>query len=55
MPFDYTGKPIVTIAMYKKGQKDEVHQVKKLKDGGHTWVQNFRHAYDLWEEELVNT
>ena len=48
MPFDYTGKTVVTIAMYKKGPSE------KLKDGGHTWVQNFRHANDLWEEELVD-
>jgi len=54
MPFDYTGKTIVTIAMYKKGEEDEICQVKKLKDSSHTWVQNFRHADDLWEEELVD-
>jgi len=40
--------------MYKKGEKDEICHVKCLKDGGHNWVQNFRHADDLWEEELVN-
>ena len=45
--FDYTGKQDVKIAMYNKGEEEE------LNDGSHNWVQNFRHADDLWEEEAV--
>ena len=26
---------------------------KDLKDGGHSWAQNFQHTNDQWEEELV--
>jgi len=52
-PYDYTEKTVVMIAVWNKGEQDEIHRVKNLKDGGHKWVQNFWHANDLWEEALV--
>ena len=44
---------MATIAVWNKGEQDEIHRVKNLKDGGHKWVQNFQRANDLREEELV--
>ena len=52
-PYDYTGKTVVRIAVWNKGEQDEIRRVKNLKHGDHKWVQNFWHANDLREEELV--
>jgi len=46
---------MLTIVMYKKMIHKEICPVKKLKDGGHQWVQTFHHATDLlWREKALN-
>jgi hypothetical protein len=53
MPYCYTGKTVVTIAVYNELMESEMRRVKSLKDGGPGWVQSFREPGVIYEAETL--
>ena len=53
VPFDYTGKVIISIPDYEKGVASEIARVKKLSANSRFWVSYPREKGKLYEDDLL--